>query len=95
MRKHISIPRSVFVLLVAAPLLLGARAVASHLTPSVAPAIFSAGNRVRDDKQREFDIIRVDGEWAQIRLRSNGPTTILSQPVIWLHIPTNNMYTLQ
>lgn len=94
MPKHISIPRSLFILLVAAPLLLGAWTVASRPSSVALPAMFRAGIRIRDDKQREFDIIRVEGDWAEIKLRTNGTLTSGIGDV-WLHIPTNNMYTQQ
>lgn len=97
MPKQITIPRSLFLLLVAAPLLLGARAMTDHSKArSFVPGIFSAGNRILDDKQRDFDVIRVDGDWAQIKLRAYG--TVLSpggNREVWLHIPTNNVYTQQ
>ena len=97
MPKQITIPRSLFLLLVAAPLLLGARAMTGHhQAGSFVPAIFSSGSRILDDKQRDFDVIRVDGDWAQIRLRAYGTTLSPGgNREVWLHIPTNNMYTQQ
>ena len=95
MSTSITIPRPLFILLVAAPLLLGARVATTHQAQGFVPPIFSPGNRIRDDKQREFDVIQVDGDWAQIRLRSNAGLASLGGGDAWLYIPTNNMYTLQ